>query len=406
MENLIVQAIFPNIISAIVNGVILAIFVVAVWSGMRLARHYKKREMRALKRVERKVDERHDQILASSSAQINEGQGTENGSNEPVAVMRTEELLEFIPADSVIFKRIDAIGRMRKRRVKINVDVLQQATYASEMSRFGYAFPKLSISLVMILGLFGTFLGLSLMVNKISMIMPSANALNLSFSSLQMSLREMDTVFKGIKTAFSTSIVGIVATIICLMVNYRIRRRQSIFFHKLEVFTVEKLIPVTVPPVESEHLLEEVSFRLQDSFDTLNHAIAQNNSILNNLSEIESAFNIIVGHIKDITNREESRHFENVINLLDKNNELVGRYVEHWSGIAKVMEDQGKSTENRINKIVGAFEKGQEVFNGQFDRLVQTRNGGVIVNFTSKWNLVAIMVVVVAFVVFFMFGLR
>ena len=133
---------------------------------------------------------------------------------------------------------------------------------------------------------------------------------------------------------------------------------------------------------------------MQDSFDTLNHAIAQNNSILNNLSEIESAFNIIVGHIKDITNREESRHFENVINLLDKNNDLVGRYVEQWPGIVKVMEDQGKLTENKINTMIGAFERGQEVFTDQYNRLVQTRNGGLVVNFSSKWNLVVILTLV------------
>ena len=394
MENFIVKAIFPNIISASINGLILVIFAVAVWSGMRLARRYKKHETRYLKKVERKVDERYEQTLSSSSTTTSGEKGGDGSPNELATLMGTEELLEFIRSDSIIFKRIDAIGRMRKRRVKINVDVLQQATYATEITRFGYSFPKLSISLVMILGLFGTFLGLSLMVNKISMIMPSANSLDLSFSSLQMSLREMDTVFKGIKTAFSTSVVGIAATIICLMVNYRIRRKQSIFFHKLEVFTVEKLIPVTVPPVESEHLREEVSFRLQDSFDTLNHAIAQNNSILNNLSEIESAFNIIVGHIKDITNREESRHFENVINLLDKNNDLVGRYVEQWPGIVKVMEDQGKLTENKINTMIGAFERGQEVFTDQYNRLVQTRNGGLVVNFSSKWNLVVILTLV------------
>lgn len=416
---------FPNVVSGIINIFILLLLVVAAAAAMKTMTRYNHMENTALERVQKIVNDKlesldtpapppaenktanesqykgdTEKVLTDDVKQVVEeaAQTAETGEKEkkrdkntPDLLMDANELLEYVSPESIISKRIYTIERMRKYRVKINAEFLQQAALTSENSRLGISLPRFASNIAMILGLFGTFIGLALMVTKISMLMPNPGAADLSVSTLKSSIADMDTVFQGIKTAFSTSIVGIFTTLVCLMLNYRVRRRQTAFFHELETFTIEKLIPVLVPPVESEHLMEEVSFQLQDSFNTLNNIVTQNNQTLNHLNTVETSFKSIVDEVKDITRREESKNYENVMGLLADNNKTLLRLVDTWPKMAAAMKDHSKLAENKIDTLVTAMKNQQNLFDREFNRVLQVRKGGVMLNFPSLTNVAIIL---------------
>jgi len=402
-ENYWVSFFFPNISGGIINTIILFLLLLTFLVSHSTKKRYKKTERLALSRIRQKVEEKVNSLKVSmrtvkeTKNEGNLGKDEERREKFPDILMDVEELREGVDKGTIIYKRLDIIDRMRKFRVKINADFLQQFTLTSEASKSGITLPMYTTNLAMFLGLLGTFLGLAIMVTKINMLMPKSDASNFSVSTLMASLSGMETVFGGMSTAFSTSILGLITTIVGLTLNYHIRRYQTAFFHELETFTVEKLIPVTVPPVESEHLLEEVSFQLKDSFNTLNNIISQNNEALFNLNTIESSFNTIVDQVRNITQREEARSFANVMGLLSDTNKSLRNIIEQLPKMVLTMKDHSQLAERKIEALIDIMKKQQETFDKEVTRIMKVREGGLVVNIpsVSKWMWVSIFAVIV-----------
>jgi hypothetical protein len=354
---------------------------------------YKRQEKLALNKIQRKIDEKLSRPEVPQSKDfVKEGAiEDENKDKLPVLITNLFELREGVQKNSIIYKRIDTIEHLKNFRVKINADFLQQTTITSEAKRLGTTLPGFSTKFAMILGLFGTFVGLALMVTKINMLLPNSNSLTFSISSLQSSISSMGTVFQGIKTAFSTSIVGIFTTLICLYLNFRIYRTQTSFFHDLEAFTVEKLIPVTVPAVQGEHPLEKIAFQLQDSFDDIEIIISQNKDTIENLGTIQNSFKTIVDEVRDITKNEASRNFEGVLTLLTKTNDSITGIVKQWPEIIGSIKNRDMLTERKIESLINVIKKNQESFDKELSRIVQVREGGMVWNFPSINNVVIII---------------
>ena len=207
---------FPNEISGVINTIIFFLLFLTIIVSWITIRRYRITESEALRIVQSRVNEKLSTLNSPDLSQnqdmsekCEENGGKKNRKDEnsaPDLLMEIEELCELresIDKDSIIYKRIDAIERMRNYWVKIDVDFLQQAAITAESSRLGITLPKFSTNLALILGLFGTFIGLALMVTEISMLMPNPSATDFSISTLMSSISGMETVFSGIKTAFS-----------------------------------------------------------------------------------------------------------------------------------------------------------------------------------------------------------
>jgi hypothetical protein len=383
---------FPNTICIIINSVILFVLVVTFLVSRFTIWRYKRREKLALDKIQRKVEGKLSRLEVPMESRNDNGK-VENEKNDklPDLLINLFELREGVNKKSIIYKRISTIESLRKYRVKINSDFLQQTTITSEAKRLGTILPGFSTKFAMILGLFGTFIGLALMVTKINMLLPNPNSLTFSISSLQSSITSMGTVFQGIKTAFSTSIVGIFTTLICLYLNFRIYRNQTSFFHELEAFTVEKLIPVTVPAVQGEHPLENIAFQLQDSFDDIEIIISQNKDTIENLGTIQSSFKTIVDEVRDITKSEASRNFEGVLTLLTKTNDSITSIVKQWPEIIGTIKKHDMLTERKIESLINVVKKNQETFDKELNRIVQVKRGGMVWNFPSVSNVIIVI---------------
>lgn len=390
------QFLFPNEFCIAINSVIFFLLLITLVVSRHTIKRYRKREKRALKEVQRKVDDKLSRLNAPvkfvNSEVVEQDESAKEQPNDtpadklderkreiPDLLIDIRKLKEGVKQKSIIYKRLETIEKLREYRVKISVDFLQQDALNSEASRLGTTLPGFSKNLAMILGLCGTFIGLAFMVTKISMLMPNPNALTFSISGLKSSIANMETVFQGIKTAFSTSIVGIITTIICIYLDFRIHRNQTAFFHKLERFTVEKLIPVTVPPVQSEHPLENIAIHLQDSFDNLEFIITQNKDTIESLSTIQGSFKTIVDEVRDITKREASRNFEGVLTLLNKTNESITGIVKQWPKIVEVVKGQGREAKSEINSLIEVMKRQQKIFSNEVNRIMRIKEKGLVV---------------------------
>lgn len=289
---------------------------------------------------------------AASSGKAAEATASPEGGLPQLAVPVLVDLgvlKEGLDPSTLIFERLAAIEKLRARQVKVNLQTLQQLSLARDEARPGLAIPGFAASMSIMLGLLGTFIGLVSMVQGIQFALPGEVG-HVTVESWTHSLQNVFSVLSGIKTAFSSSLTGMVCAVFSTLLNFRLRATQATFFEKLERFTTEDLLPATVPAVEDESLLEQVSLQLESSFGQLETIYRQNQGALKDLTAAQQAFVGIVAEIRQITRSEASRNLDRVIEQLGQTNRAVTAVVEH------------------LPKISGAIEAGQRRL---FDRLAE-----------------------------------
>jgi biopolymer transport protein ExbB/TolQ len=259
-----------------------------------------------------------------------------------------ERLKEGLDESTLIFDRISAIEKLRDHQVKVNISALQQMSLAKDASQPGLSTPSFNAGLAMMLGLLGTFIGLAVMAQMIQFALPQGTE-GAAVESMTHAVADIRAVLSGIKTAFSASLVGMVCAIICTVLSFRIRQKQIAFFEKLERFTTEDLLPATVPAVEDETLLAEMTRKLSESFDEIQTVSRQNREALQEMTAAETAFASIVEEIRKITKSEASRDLESIISQLVTTNRSVLTLVEQVPAIARAFEHR---SDRLLEKII------------------------------------------------------
>jgi hypothetical protein len=247
----------------------------------------------------------------------------------PVADLET--LSAGIPQGTLIAERLAAIDKLRAHQVRVDLVTLQQLSRAREAARPGLSAASDGASLVMMLGLLGTFLGLAIMVQRIHYALPGETGA-MSVESWSGAIRNVAGVLAGVKTAFSASLVGIVCAIFCTSLNRRLRSAQLRVFERLERITTEDLLPAMVPAAGDESLLDRVSRQLESSFAHLDAIFQLNQEALQEMTGAEDAFLGIVDEIRRITNDESSRNFATVVEQLGAATGAMAKIVEQLAG--------------------------------------------------------------------------
>lgn len=274
-------------------------------------------------------DESEEQEVPSEQAE--DVGAPETGEPEPVDALEPDELMarlleetgtSRLMDDSLVGDRIRAIAEMRRYRVKVDVDTLQELALYRDAARAGHGFPSFAAGLSMMLGILGTFLGLAAMVQEIHLGLPSQTA-NLNLDSWMSSVEQLGSVLGGMKTAFSTSLVGMSGAIVASSVAYWVGHRRRQVFELLERVTAAELVPATVPAVEDESLLVQVSNQLDESFSFLDEIYRQNQEALKDLSAAQEAFGEVVDDIRDITRGQAARNLDGLLGQLADANQSV-----------------------------------------------------------------------------------
>lgn len=233
-----------------------------------------------------------------------------------------DHLINSVDPSSLIGDRIRAIAKMRLYRVKVDLDTLQELALYRDAAAPGHGFPGFAAGLSMMLGILGTFIGLAAMVQEIHLGLPT-DTTNLTPDSWMSSVHQLGMVLGGMKTAFSTSLVGMTGAIGASAAAFQIGHRRHKVFEALERLTAAELIPATVPAVEDEVLLAQVSRQLDDSFSRLDEIYRQNQEALKDLTAAQQACVAIVDEVRDITRGQAARNLDQILGQLAQSNEAV-----------------------------------------------------------------------------------
>jgi hypothetical protein len=247
---------------------LLALGVAAGWIALWHTSRYRQREAGALRAVRgalARAQDKHREALDEALAKAEEA-----GEEPPPTEMPVIEPLELLrPEDktTLVGDRLAEIARMKKARVRVQVEALQQMTVMRENARPGLAFPGYAVDLCTMGGMLGTFVGLCLMLLQMQGVLPGDGGTTAGgFAEASASL---GGIIASKKTAFVTTLVGLFCAIVVSFLNFLLVRAQSAFYDQLERFTVSELLPATVPGVENERAMERVSLQLAESFATL-----------------------------------------------------------------------------------------------------------------------------------------
>lgn len=252
---------------------------------------------------------------------------------------------ESIDPESLIGDRIRAIATIRRHRVKVDPGTLQGLALYRDAAARGHGFAGFAGGLCMLLGILGTFVGLSMMVQQIHLGLP-ADPETAGADSWLTSVQQLKTVLGGMQTAFSTSLVGMVGAIVASTVAFDNGRRRRRVFEALERLTAGALLPAAVPAVEDEVLLAQVSRQLDDSFTRLDEIHRHNRQALEELTAAEEAFVAIIAEVREITRGQSARSLDALLGELARSNQAVldvsrqiPRIVASFDGAARSLRD-------------------------------------------------------------------
>jgi biopolymer transport protein ExbB/TolQ len=349
-----------NGFSRVIILLILCLFVSALYFSIKHIRRYLSYETQMLNRVAGRL-RRWKEAQGRGADESEDVEGVDEEELPPVGqpLLDIHELKDGIPRESIIGDRLEAIAKMRASRIKASADMLQQMSLAKEATKLGLGVPGFAVGFAMLLGLLGTVFGLALMVKQIDAAIPLGFQ-SITPESWQDSLKSIRSVLGGMKTAFSTTLAGLICSIFSAGLNFFLGSAQASYFKVLDRFTVEELLPAVVPSVEDESLLERVSLQLETSFGSLDEVSLKNTEILKDLNAIEQSFLLIVDNIQKLVQEDKSGGVQGVVGELS----MVVRE------LTKVNQSVVTVTEN-VPHVLEAIKQGNRDFMQRFDDLVR-----------------------------------
>lgn len=261
---------------------------------------------------------------------------------------RLGELESSVSVGTHIRKRIAAIRRLRDRQVKLNLETLQQITVAAERTFMGAETARNVAGWAMMLGVFGTFIGLSQMIQEIRIQVPTVPG---DFDTMVASARGVNGVFQGMGTAFSTSVAGIFVGITCAVAAFLVQREQAVMFHRLEEVTVGKLLPATVSALDDDSILERISGQMERAFAHLDSVTDSNRRSLEEFSAAQDALRAIVTDVRQILANEARQDVRLAIDRIIQTNELVARMIASLPLIAESIEGTNRTLSEGLSRL-------------------------------------------------------
>lgn len=223
---------------------------------------------------------------------------------------------------SHVARLVETIHKLRSHRVKINLATLQQLVEHDESTRLGVGAPHHVANFAIMIGILGTFWGLGHMVRAIGVALPET-AGHVSVETWTRSIGQVRTVLEGMRTAFSTSLVGMATAIVSGLCGVLLASLQQRLLKSIEAFAVSDLLPATVPTLEDDSILEHVSGQLEKAFAQLDGIADKNLTSIQEFTAAQTTLRTLVEDIRSIAHSEASRDLERVLASVVGGNEAV-----------------------------------------------------------------------------------
>jgi hypothetical protein len=318
-------------------------------------------------RLQRARDAHQGAVTAAAAAESGQGAVTETESPSPHLTPQIElrEVGEGIPRDSLIGDRIETILRLRQARVQVNVDALQQSSILKESAKWTLSFPGYVVSLVMMLGLLGTFVGLSLMVADIQQALPDPSA-QANATQWADSVSSLGRILAGKKTAFSATLAGLFFSIVVSVFNFILARSQSEFYDRLERFTTEDMLPAAFVATDDETPWEKLSRQLGDSFENLQSLATAQARSAEQMAAVETTFGAVIANIEVMTQRAATAPLQGVTGEMTS---IIGQLAHVNSAVIALTE--------RLPQIVTSFRQTHQATLQEIQSAMQAQQGSL-----------------------------
>jgi hypothetical protein len=300
-----------------------------------------------------------------------------------------EELLKFLRVSpgSVLGKRVTRIIRLRSAGLGQR-DVLKQLTREG-IDRYG-ALARYIGMILTLLGLLGTVIGLSFAVVEAQEVIVVTNDL----AALGKLAKALGGTLQGMKTAFATTLAGLLTSLVLSFGNHAVRRTQLSFAMTLEDFLTCDLLPELerIDPEANESakafanvlslaakdlngLRESISGAaevylnagksLSGSVETLHNAVQSFNGGISQVVGNQQLFTQTMSQTREALEKMVetiSKQFEALHGYIDSSNKVLGERLSMMEEITK----STRITRENLDSVVHAFQQAIEGYHGQF----------------------------------------
>ncbi len=294
-------------------------------------------------------------------------------------LIELHELSEGIPLSTIIGDRLHTISRMKQARVKVNVEALQQSSILRESANSSLALPGYIVSLVMMLGLLGTFIGLSFMVVDIQHALPGGGV-EAHANQWAASVSGLGRILAGKKTAFSATLAGLTFSILVSAMNFALARAQSELYDHLERFTTEELLPATVPAFDDETPWVKLSTQLGDSFTHIKDLTAEQTRSTQRMVAVENTFAAIIENIERITQRAATAPLQGmageIASVINQLTNVNGAIVTLMDKLPQILSAFRQTHQSTLSEIQTAMQTQQAGMDRLSHAIQSNRSGG------------------------------
>jgi hypothetical protein len=203
-----------------------------------------------------------------------------------------------LPAGTLIGERMRAVDQMRQKNVTPDHGYLASATMSMENARLGVA--RFANNSLILIGVFGTIVALSLALFSVADVISSADE-----------LLGIGSVIANMSTALSTTLTAITAFIIFNYLLGRVSDTQSLMLTRLEEVTALDLMPIFT--LKNESVQAHVADTIGQAYNLLSEMRAESALI----SERSAHLNDLLHRMTD-SHADDSQRLEEIARLLSQ----------------------------------------------------------------------------------------
>ena len=220
-------------------------------------------------------------------------------------VRRDAELIRSVDRDSLVGRRYTAFRQSQLLKAPVNHSALASVSVAEESSRLG--FPKFVNNVLILTGVFGTIVSLSIALLGASDMIASTTEIG-----------GLGTVIQGMSSALSTTMTAIIAFFIFSYFYQCLTDIQTNCISRLEYVTTTQIVPMFF--TEPDAMVNDYSNLIASMAEVVNSLQQQHEQFLHVNSGIEKSLTELTDQIN-----YSSRGFEKIIQLLSEGFRLSER---------------------------------------------------------------------------------
>ncbi|MEM7251939.1 MAG: hypothetical protein AAF493_10980 [Pseudomonadota bacterium] len=309
-----------------------------------------------------------DSSVSGASESVSTSESVESSGTSTPERPRLPELKEQLvqlekrlAVGSHLRRRVEAIRLLRSHQVRVNLNTLQLIVAADERSRSRADSPRQIAATVMMLGILGTFFGLAEVVRKVEAKLTSSADLasqpNIGVDQYIKSIQQVNEVLAGMSTAFSTSLAGILAAVICSALGYWLQNRQARMVKSLEEFTATELLPTTVPALEDDSVLEQISGQLERAFSDLEDVVRENGNSVREITTAQENFQKLFGDFQAMVRGHDQTDVDKLVTEINKLTSTNREVASGFPDLHRTLRDLYGSIDDRLDKGIPSFWK-------------------------------------------------